>query len=485
MDGTAGTLIRENRSTERALAAVGALRCRQCPTVLRDGGQMATIRQIISTLVRTAVACCVSLTLSTYVVLSPHDTLAAQPAAADPEPVTGTDKHISDLETLLAKQPDQVRIRHGLARLYIQKVRENGDASYLTRAETLLAPFLRQTPPPGETVVLYAWLALFKHEFKAAAEWAEKARARQPGESWNYGILSDAALETGDYQKAVIYAQRMMDLKPDQGSYSRAAYLRSLHGDHDGAIELWGSAIRSGARTGEYAAWCRVELGDEYFNAGRLHEAEQAYREALTSFPRYHRSLAGLAKVRAAQHRWADAAELYQNAVDTVPYLPYVAALGDVYQAIGQIEKADQQYQLVEHIAHLDRLNQVLYNRDLALFYADHANHLDEAVRLARKELEVRKDIYSYDVLAWALYRQGRYTEARTAISRALKLGTNDPRLLFHAGMILSATGQDQEAKQYLSRLLSVNPNFHPLHSKTVQETLNRLDSLQEPRPAD
>ena len=442
---------------------------------------MAAIRQIISTVFRSAGVCFVSLNLSVHVVHSPHDTLAAQ-LASSPESVIGTDKRISKLETRLAEKPDDVKLRHGLARLYIQKVRENGEASYLTRAETLLAPFLRQTPPPGETLGLYAWLALFKHEFKAAAEWAEKARAQQPRESWNYGILSDAFLEMGDYQKAVTYAQRMMDLKPDQGSYSRAAYLRSLHGDHDGAIELWGSAIRSGARTGEYTAWCRVELGDEYFNRGRLHEAEQAYQAALNSFPGYHRGLAGLAKVRAAQGRWADAAELYQNAVDVVPYLPYIAALGDVYQATGQFEKADQQYQLVEHVAHLDRLNQILYNRDLALFYADHANHLDQAIHLARKELDVRNDIYSYDVLAWVLYRQGRYIEARTAISQAVKLGTKDPRLLFHAGMVMSATGQHQEAKQYLSRLLSLTPNFHPLHGKTVRETLNRLD--QEARSA-
>lgn len=443
---------------------------------------MAAQRQIINTVLRTAGACFVSLNLSAYVVHSPHATLAAQPAAAAPEPVLGTDTYISDLETRLAEKPDNMGLRHGLARLYIQKVRENGDASYLTRAETLLAPFLRHTPPPGETLGLYAWLALFKHEFKTAAEWAEKARARQPRESWNYGILSDASLEMGDYQNAVTYAQRMVDLKPDQGSYSRAAYLRSLHGDHDGAIELWNSAIRSGARTGEYTAWCWVELGDVYFNRGRLHDAEQAYQAALHSFPGYHRGLAGLAKVRAAQQRWADAAGLYQHAVDVVPYLPYVAALGDVYQAMGQFEKADRQYQLVEHIAQLDRLNQVLYNRDLALFYADHAIHLDQAVRLARKELEVRPDLYSYDALAWALYRQGHYSQARIAMSEALKLGTKDPRLLFHAGMVMSATKQHREAKQYLRRLLSLNPHFHPLHGKTVQETLHRLD--QETRSA-
>lgn len=37
---------------------------------------------------------------------------------------------------------------------------------------------------------------------------------------------------------------------------------------------------------------------------------------------------------------------------------------------------------------------------------------LGEALDLARKELEVRGDIYTHDVLAWALYKNGRAADA-------------------------------------------------------------------------
>ncbi|MDQ6732996.1 MAG: tetratricopeptide repeat protein, partial [Nitrospirota bacterium] len=238
---------------------------------------------------------------------------------------------------------------------------------------------------------------------------------------------------------------------------------------------LWLMAIQAGAPMGENTAWCKAELGDEYFNQGKFQKAEEAYGSALNSFPGYHRGQAGLAKVREAHRQWADAAGLYQKAIDVIPYPQYVSALGDVYREMGQPEQAEQQYQLVEHIAKLDELKQVLFNRDLALFYADHSRHSEEALRLAQKELQLRRDIYTYDIFAWVLYRNGRYAEARDAMTTALKLGTKDARMFFHAGMIAHAIGNRKEAKAYLSQALSINPSFHPVHRKTAQETLEQL----------
>ncbi|HJU05568.1 MAG TPA: tetratricopeptide repeat protein [Nitrospiraceae bacterium] len=403
--------------------------------------------------------------------------LVSPAAGADSRDVASlTDQHIRVFEAKAAQDPARVEVRNRLARLYIQKSRENGDASYFTRAEKLLTKSLELEPANVDTLGLQAWLSLYKHEFQEAAAWAEKARNRRPNESWNYGVLSDAYLEMGEYAKAVSYTQQMVDLRPDQGSYSRAAHFRSLHGDSEGAVELWLMAIRAGTHTGEYTAWCKVELGDEYFNHGKFREAEEAYTGALQSFPGYHRGLAGMAKVREAAQQWKEAADFYQHAIGVVPYPQYVSALGDVYREMGQPENAEQQYQLVEHIAKLDRLNKVLYNRELALFYADHGRNLDEALRLAHKELEIRKDIYTYDILAWASYQNHRYTEAWKAVKTAMKLGTQDARILFHAGMIARALGHRKEAKAYLSQALAINPAFHPTHRKTAQQILERLE---------
>jgi tetratricopeptide (TPR) repeat protein len=159
-----------------------------------------------------------------------------------------------------------------------------------------------------------------------------------------------------------------------------------------------------------------------------------------------------------------------------VPWPDYAAALGDVYTKLGRAEEARQQFDLVEYIGYLNTLNKVLYNRELAYFYADHERTLPAALDLARKELEARRDIYAYDVLAWALYKNDQPQEALAAMAEALKLGTQDARLFFHAGMIHHRLGESATARDYLRRALATNPYFHVLHVEVAERTLQGIE---------
>ena len=82
-------------------------------------------------------------------------------------------------------------------------------------------------------------------------------------------------------------------------------------------------------------------------------------------------------------------------------------------------------------------------------------------MELAEREVKQRRDIYAYDVLAWNLFKNGKLAEARDAIDEALKLGTKDAKLFFHAGMIHYRLGDHDKAKEFLKRALSTNPHFH------------------------
>ena len=122
-------------------------------------------------------------------------------------------------------------------------------------------------------------------------------------------------------------------------------------------------------------------------------------------------------------------------------------------------------------------INQQIHNRDLALFYADHELKLDESLTLARRELEVRRDIYTWDVLAWAFYKNGKVPEAVEAIGHALEPGTQDAMLFFHAGMIYDRNGEAAKSKYYLERALALNPHFHIFYAETAAQTLARIES--------
>jgi tetratricopeptide (TPR) repeat protein len=267
----------------------------------------------------------------------------------------------------------------------------------------------------------------------------------------------------------------MMARQADLYAYARLAGLKAMRGDPKGAIRLLERAVDEGRRARrprESIAWAEWQLGVEHFTIGNLGAAEARHRASLAAYPGYHRGLAGLAQVRAARGDFARAIELYEKAIAVVPLPEYVGALGDVYARVGRPEAAQKQYELVEYIGRLSALNQTLYNRELALFYADHDLKLDEALRLARRELEIRHDVYAWDLLAWALYKRGDLTEARSASVQALKLGTVDPRLFFHAGLIHLALGEARLAKQYLQRALATNPRFHVLHAAQAERAL-------------
>jgi tetratricopeptide (TPR) repeat protein len=389
-----------------------------------------------------------------------------------------TDQAIAFYQRALQRHPFDVRTYCGLGDAYSRKARESGDVTYFHLAEQALRQALQLRLQYSEALRHLAFVLYARHDFAGAAQEVTKAIELDPTDGHAYGVLGDAHLEVGQYDQSQEAFQRMLDLKRDLYAYSRLSGLKSLRGDTAGAIEALKQAIKLGQTEGrpqEHIAWAQWQLGNEYFALGNLSEAEEQYRAALATYPNYYRALAGLAQVQVAQQRYPEAIDLYQQALAIVPMPDYAAALGDVYTQLGHPEEARKQYALVEYIGYLNTLNKVLYNRELAVFYADHNMKLPEALALAKKELEVRQDIYAYDLLAWTLYKNGQPQEALAAMTEALKLGTQDARLFFHAGMIYHQLGDITKAKTSLQRALAINPYFHIFHADVAKRTLEGL----------
>jgi tetratricopeptide (TPR) repeat protein len=96
--------------------------------------------------------------------------------------------------------------------------------------------------------------------------------------------------------------------------------------------------------------------------------------------------------------------------------------------------------------------------------------------RKVREELRTRRDVYGYDLLAWSLHKQGRDREAATAMAEALREGTQDAMLFYHAGMIERALGHVELARAHLTRALAINPSFHPTQPAEARAALVVLE---------
>jgi len=121
-------------------------------------------------------------------------------------------------------------------------------------------------------------------------------------------------------------------------------------------------------------------------------------------------------------------------------------------------------------------VNQEIYNRQIAVFYADHDRKLEEALKLAQNEIAIRKDVYGYDALAWCLYKNGKIPESVKAIREALRMKTKDAKLFYHAGMIYVAAGRPAEAKTFLKTALAIQPHFHPVFAGNAEETIRKIE---------
>jgi tetratricopeptide (TPR) repeat protein len=404
---------------------------------------------------------------------------------------TSTDKQIQTLQEHVKKAPDDYAVYDGLGSAFLQKARETGDIAYYDLAEQTLKKALSLAPEDfqaADPLVHMALVYMGEHRFPDALAYAQKAIGTGSGNLAAFAIEGDAYIDMGDYDEAATAYNSVRGLgraisSPLALAYvsdSRMAYLCFLRGDSAESIRLMKSAIAAALQTNvprENLAWLYFELGERYFQTGDLGKAELAYQSGVTADLNHYRSIAGLAKVRAAQGKFEESIQLYQRSIAIIPFPVYVAELGDIYKKVGRPDEAQQQYDLVEYIGHLSKLNQVLANRELALFYADQGIKLSQALELARTELELRHDIYTWDTLAWVLYGNGRFQEAAEAIDKALALHTNDSLLLFHAGIIYHSLDEDSEAADFLTHALKTNPHFHVFQTEIARRTLQDLSS--------
>ncbi|MBL8946481.1 MAG: tetratricopeptide repeat protein, partial [Myxococcales bacterium] len=175
---------------------------------------------------------------------APADAALALGYAPDPGE---TEAAIAAAQARVRARPDDVAAYDELALRMLRRARETSDDAYRRYAEDALRAARSRDAHNPETLMVTAMIQQDQHRFRDALSTARQYIAARPDDPTGHLLVGDALLELGEYDPAIDSYQAAMNLRPDLRSYNRAAHMRWLMGDVDGAREVMALALDAGS----------------------------------------------------------------------------------------------------------------------------------------------------------------------------------------------------------------------------------------------
>jgi tetratricopeptide (TPR) repeat protein len=330
-----------------------------------------------------------------------------------------------------------------LASLYFSRSRSGGARSDLAQAESLArASITLRDQRNGRAFEVLASVLMARHAFREAHTVALRADSLEPATPSHLALLGEIELELGDYAAAAKHFTATMYDGRQFTIGSRLARWYEVTGRAAEARSLLQRCIvevdRRDDLPQEQIAWFHYRLGELELRLGNIAAAESAFQQGLLRHPDDIRVLGGLARAALARNDWRRAIAYGEQAMTMQLEPGTLGTLSQAYAALGDSANAAR-YAKAMSLSALTQPGEI--HRVWGLFLLDHGSQADRAdvLRRATRGLRERKDVYGYDLLAWALYRNGQTDAARGAMQHALSQRTEDVLLQSHARAILRA----------------------------------------------
>jgi Tfp pilus assembly protein PilF len=325
-----------------------------------------------------------------------------------------------------------------LAALHLQRAREGGSwEDYLTAESYARRSLGKRTFRNAATASTLVAILLAQHRFTEARDVARDLVQREPEVPQYRATLAEVAMELGDDAMA---DSLFRSVWTDRGTLTTAArlarWLELTNHVREARALLSTAAADAFARrelATETKAWFALRLGELELRAERFTAAEAAYRAGLTYEPNDPRLFAALARLASSRQRPRDVLQWGELAITSQLDPATLGVVGDAYRAIGDTARSAEYFRTMQLAV---SLQPGAYHRAWSLYLLDHGLQTADVLERAEAELRERKDVYGYDIVAWALHKSGRPAAARTMMQQALRLGTPDPLLRQHAAAL-------------------------------------------------
>ena len=347
--------------------------------------------------------------------------------------------------------------------LLLQRSRETGDPHDAIAAEEAARHSIRNRGARnGQARQILASALLAQHRFAEALAISKQIRDENPDAIPLRAAVGEIEMELGQYDSARVSFSSVPPVLGNLSVIPRLSRWAEIEGHPDRARTLLRGALDVAMRTPgiprEQLAWFWLRAGDIELRTGHPARADSAYQQGLALHPGDYRVLSALARSAEMQGRHHDAIRYGEDAIAETLDPATLGTLSDAYAALGDSARSAENARALEVAV---SRQPGAYHRAWSLFLIDHDRRLPAVTQKIREELRTRQDVYGYDLLAWALHKQGKNGEALVAMRQAMREGTADAQLFYHAGMIERSLGHTAEAQAHLDRARAVNPFFH------------------------
>ena len=349
--------------------------------------------------------------------------------------------------------------------LLYQRASLAGDLAAFGKVEAALKRAIDEIGPAQDLYLLKANLDFKFH--RLADVKLDLAAGRDLSDTTQGKVLrADLDFQEGRYDNARRGYEEAIRDDLTWDNLARQAYLKWKLGDTAGADQLYAEAEDElTAKEMRHYAWIELQQGVLDLRHGRYADAQAHYDRADRAYSGYWLVDDHKAELSGAQGLFEEAAALYERVIARAAKPELQQALGELYDTMGEKDRAEACYEKSLN-AYLDSAAQgdVHFYHHLVDFYADVRRDGGEAVKWARKDIELRRNFSTLAALAWALYRAGEFAEARETMAEALASGASDAHLFYQAAMIHQAFSVNGEAERYLRLAAEINPNYQSFH---------------------
>lgn len=314
------------------------------------------------------------------------------------------------------------------------------------------------------------------HQFRDAERLCVQGLEKEPRDLGFQLLWFDVLMELGKYEDA----QRLIvDLSKTNNDYDviiRQAKFFDYLGRLDRTLELMTKADSMVMKSNNLSlqSWTKTILGEYLTHSGAIDEGYQQFILAVQMDPTQEYAWLNLAWMAYAHD---DNPVLYERILSTLDVKSKPDLLWDLAHLYKDLEDRRYYRNILRFYETASQPKyKGWYEPKLIQIESEHMGNHKKALQMARKQVEIRPNLDSYDLLSWSLYQAGYYDSAKVVFENHLFQKTGEPLILYHGSEVYMKTRDFEKAQRLLAEAAEARFELGP-------EIFNRINNLEKQLP--